>query len=160
MEFLKDNFNGKVASPLTEFDFSIQNSVISFNFIAHDSTLISYSSKNNDELWRVNVVEIFLDCGDKDYYYEFEVAPNGAWFVAKKYVEHLEMIDNPQFIKILNGISKNTYSVKIEIDLTKIPVKSLVKFNAFRIESGKKLEAFSPTYCSTFHVRERFVLLK
>ena len=157
MKLLKNNFTGEIANPKTEVEISFNNDVLSFNFVAHDSSLESYSDKKNDDLWRKNVVEVFLDLNDPDFYYEFEVAPNGAIFVAKKYKDKLVFI-NDDFFKSNVEIVGNSYKVLMKIDLKMIGKVENFKFNAFRIED-ENLEALSPTFCDTFHKREKFISL-
>ena len=70
MHQLKNNRTGELGIPKTEVECFYNDDILVFNFVAHDSSLISFSDKDNDELWRGNVVEIFLDVGEKDYYYQ------------------------------------------------------------------------------------------
>lgn len=164
MKYLLDNFTGKKANPATTIDIKSKGSSLVFSFIAEESSLFSYSKKNNDDLWKGSVVEVFLDLGDKDFYYEFEVAPNGAMFVAKKYPDHLEFIKN-DFFKSTTSVEGNTYKVEMEIDLSKLRITNYIKYNCFRIENERSkeksdnLEALSPTLCETFHVRDKFINL-
>ncbi len=164
MKYLLDNFTGKTASPKTTIDIKSKGSCLVFSFVAEESSLFSYSKKNNDDLWKGSVVEVFLDLGDKDFYYEFEVAPNGATFIAKKYVDHLEFIKN-DFFKSSTSNEGRTYKVEMEIDLSKLKITNNIKYNCFRIENecpkekSDNLAALSPTLCDTFHVRDKFINL-
>ncbi len=159
---LLDNRTGKTLEPKTEFAYRKIKDLIYFEFIAHDSSLTSYSSKNNDLLYKGDVVEVFLAFNDNEYY-EFEVAPNGATFIAKIINKQPIFIDN-NFFKSESIISNNSYHVKMKIDLSKFENIKEIKFNAFRIETkGIRqdyiLQAYSPTLCNTFHIKEKFVEL-
>lgn len=163
MTYLLDNRTGKNIEPKTEFSYEKKGNILSFYFVAYDSSLNSYSNINNDTIWKGDVVEVFLDIGE-DGYYEFEVAPNGTTFVAKIIDLQPVFIDN-NFFKSEAVIINNTYKVKMEIDLTKLNVIKPMKFNAFRIEtkgirSDYILEALSPTLSNAFHVRDKFISVK
>ena len=157
MHLLKNNRSGELCVPKTEFDCFCDGNVLVFNFIAYDSSLLSFSNKDNDDIWKGNVVEIFLDVGEKDFYYEFEVAPNGVTFVAQKYKDKLVFVDN-DFFKAKVETKDNSYNVRMEIEIKKIAKNNELLFNAFRCE-GDVLEALSPTLCETFHKKEKFVIL-
>ncbi len=161
MNYLFDNRTGVIACPKTLFEYKKENNLLIFNFVAMDSSLESYSDIDNDDLWRLNVVEVFLDLGD-DFYYEFEVAPNGAVFIAIIKDRRIMFVDD-DFFKSKVEIKDDTYKVTMEIDLSKLSVKGPIKFNAFRVEEVdgfQILEAINPTYSNTFHVKEKFIELK
>lgn len=160
MQYLFDNRTGKKAIPETLISYKKENNKLVFEFIAKDSSLSGYSNKDNDDIYRGDVVEIFLDFGD-EYYYEFEVAPNGATFIAKIINETPLFIKN-DFFKSKVIIDGQTYKVNMVIDLDKFKQIKHIKFNAFRIETkGIKqdyiLQALSPTLKDTFHVRDKFI---
>ena len=79
---LKENLSGKYPDRKTELEIKKTEEILSFRFSCSKSEMISFSNKNNDELYRASVVEVFLDVGEESYY-EIEVAPNGATFFAK-----------------------------------------------------------------------------
>ena len=164
MKYLLNNFTGEIASPKTSFNVTNRGTSLVFSFVAEESSLFSYSKKDNDDLWKGCVVEVFLDLGDKDFYYEFEVAPNGATFVAKKYIDHLEFIKN-DFFKSKSVIEGTSYKVEMVIDLSKLNILKDIRYNAFRIENDSPKEksdnlfALNPTLCDTFHIREKFIKL-
>ena len=161
MAYLKNNFNGKVGKPKTRFKVKrIENSLIFF-FQAEQSSLYSYSNKDNDDIWKGCAVVVFLDLGD-DFYYEFEVAPNGATFVATIKDRKITFIDNDFFHADVE-IKNDEYFAIMYVDLNKLNISSDIKFNAFRIEmeegQDQQLFALNPTLCGTFHVREKFIKL-
>ena len=159
---LLDNRTGRQIEPRTSFTYTKKNNHLFFQFIAYDSSLNSYSNNDNDELYKGDVVEIFLDLGD-DFYYEFEVAPAGATFVAKIFNGKPQFINN-NFFKSKTNIEANNYRVNIDIDLSSFKENSHIKFNAFRIETkgirqNYILQALSPPLPDSFHVRNKFVEL-
>ena len=160
MAYLLNNFNGNIANPKTLFESEIKEQKLIFKFEALNSCLYSYSDTNNSDLWRGCVCEVFLDLGD-EFYYEFEVAPNGATFIAKILDRHINYIE-PDFFNSTSRIIGNDYYVSIEIDLSKLNNPKKIKYNAFRIEASpnKKeqiLSALNPTLCDTFHIRDKFL---
>ena len=160
--YLKDNYTGKVGNPLTSLEIKRNEDTFSFIFEAKESSLESFSNKNNDDLWRLNVTEVFLDMGD-DFYYEFEVAPNGKTFVAKINNGNVSFFDCDFFSSHVET-SGNTYKVTMRFDLSKFKNTKEIRYNAFRVETknvGDKqtLMALNPTFCDTFHVRDKFIIL-
>ena len=163
MTYLRNNFNGKLASPKTLFNVEVVNNQLVFDFEAKDSCLYSFSKANNSDLWKACVCEVFLDLGD-DFYYEFEVAPNGATFIAKIRNRAIEYFDCDFFLS-KSAIKDNKYSVTMYIDLAKLGNPKSVRYNAFRVETKpnekkQNLSALNPTLCETFHVREMFISLE
>ena len=157
---LVDNRTGKESEIKTYFSYNKSESILTFSFTAKDSSLNSYSSIHNDELYKGDVCEVFLDIGE-DYYYEFEVAPNGATFVAK-IINSVPIFIDDTFFQSEATIENDSYEVKMSIDLSRLGVIKSLKFNAFRIETkGIKsdliLQAYSPTLSDTFHIKECFI---
>ena len=145
--------------PETVVNWKKEGNTLAFNFEARDSSLKSFSNKNNDTLWYENVVEVFLDLGD-DFYYEFEIAPNGTSFIAKIKNRVITFFEQNYFSHKVE-IDGSTYKVEMRMDLSKLSYQpKYIKFNAFRHErvGDKDVElALSPTLCETFHVRECFI---
>ena len=159
---LFDNRTGKIGEPLTNVSYEKLGDILIFTFEAFDSSLNSFSNKNNDVIYNGDVVEVFLDFGD-EFYYEFEVAPNGTTFIAKILNRNIEFIENT-FIESNVKVEGNNYFVEMKIDLSKLGGTNNVKLNAFRIETkgietNYILQALSPTLSDTFHVREKFIKL-
>ena len=161
MEYrLFNNRTGKLEEPITNISFEMLGNFLVFNFEAFNSSLNSFSNKNNDEIYNGDVVEVFLDLGD-DFYYEFEVAPNGTTFIAK-IINKLPVFVENTFFESNVKVIDNNYFVEMRIDLSKLSQYKEIKFNAFRIETkGIKpnyiLQALCPTLTDTFHVREKFI---
>ena len=160
MKRLLDNMTGKIGIPETLFSYKRENNVLVFEFIAKESSLTSYSNIHNDKLYDDNVVEVFLDLGD-EFYYEFEVAPNGATFIATIINRKITFFDD-NFFSATSTIQDDSYHVIMKMDLSKLGNSKPIKFNAFRIERkhGCVLQALSPTLCDTFHIRNKFIELK
>ena len=162
MGFLLDNRTGKKCEPKTYFSIDRKDNLLLAHFKAYDSSLNSYSSKHNDDLYKGDVVEIFLTVGVKDYI-EIEVAPNGATFVASILNRRITFIDD-SFLKTNVEINSNDYFVDIIIDLSNFKNIEEIRYNAFRIETkGIKVEyilqAANPTLSNTFHVKDKFITL-
>ncbi len=155
---LKENKTGKEACYKTKFRFKKSRNYLRFSFVAHNSALDSYSDKYNDELYKADVCELFIKYGKKDHYYEIEVAPNGATFLAdienKNGRFHGTLIKNC-FVKTKAKAKKDYYKVKMLIPTSYIKTNK-IEFNAFRIETDgekpeKHLFALHPTMCGSFH---------
>ena len=162
MERLLDNRSGKEVEPKTLLSVNRINDTLIFEFEAYDSSLNSFSNIDNDELYNGDVVEVFLDLGD-EFYYEFEVAPNGASFVAK-IINGTPAFINNDFFSSSSSIKDDSYFVTMKIDLSKLTTSKKIRYNAFRIETKRIetnyiLEALSPTLSNTFHVRDKFIEL-
>ena len=160
MKRLLDNCSGNFIDPITNVSYEINGNILEFNFQAFDSALNSFSNKDNDAIYNGDVVEVFLDLGD-EFYYEFEVAPNGTTFIAKILNGNIIFVENTFFESNVR-IEGNNYFVKMKIDLSKLGESKNIKFNAFRIETkGIKpnyiLQALCPTLSNSFHVRNKFI---
>ena len=163
MPYLRNNFDSSKAMPKTILRVKKENNFLIFKFKATNSYLYSFSNENNSDLWKGSVCEVFLDLGD-DFYYEFEVAPNGANFIAKIRNRKIEFFDCDFFTSkaIIKG---KMYRVIMAVDLNKLGNPKQIKYNAFRVETKPNekeqiLSALNPTLCETFHVKEKFIDLE
>lgn len=158
---LKENITGQKACYKTKFKYRRCYKYLYFSFKAYHSTFNSYSGKYNDELYKADVCELFIKYGKENHYYEIEVAPNGATFLAD--IENIDgnfkgtLIDKC-FVKTKAKIAKDHYIVRILVPRHYIKTKK-IEFNAFRIETdGIKPEAhlfaLHPTMCGSFHKPE------
>lgn len=159
MRKLLENIKGGQDVPLTEFSYKREKNMLYIHFKAYDSTLFSYSDKDNGELFNGDVVELFLDFGEESYL-EIEVSPNGKKFVATILNRAITFIDD-SFFKHQVNVEKNSYYVDMMIDLNKFNNPKKIKYNAYRIEvypdSRVILMAINPTLSNTFHVRNKFI---
>lgn len=159
---LKENTNnGHVLHP-TELSVRRENDYVVFTFVAKRSSFYSAGNKYNDPLYDGSVVEVFIDYGKANHYYEVEVAPNGAVFLAD--IENINgktlinCLDNC-FVKTDVKIDGDAYTATIKIPLEKIKTER-PKVNAFRIEfvdNKQYLYALNPTLCDKFHRMEYFI---
>ena len=168
MEF-KDNITGEKAIYKTEFDIKIEGNKLVLNYSAKHSKFYSYSDKFNDDIYKGDVVEVFIDVGVKDHYWEIEVAPNGTVFLADitndgKSFSGARLKEN--FVERKVTLYENDYDVLMEIPLDKLGYNPEygIKYNAYRIDTDGGIEnahlfALSPTMCGSFHKRESFIKL-
>lgn len=158
---LRENITGEKACYKTEFKFRKGLKNLVFKYKAYNSSFNSYSNKYNDELYRGDVCELFIKYGKENHYYEIEVAPNGATFLAD--IENIngifkgELI-NECFVKTSAVIKDDYYEVTISVPKSFIKTKK-IEFNAFRIDtdgvkSDAHLFALHPTLCGSFHKSE------
>lgn len=168
MILFKENLTGGEAKYKTDFSFFIDEHSFHASFDAEKSSLSSYSEMYNADLWRGNVVEVFIDVGRPNCYWEIEVAPNGAIFLAEvtriNDVSTLRMIDEC-FINAEVKRGEDSYHVDITIPLEKMfyDPKYGVKLNAFRIEMEGEVQyrmALNPTLLQTFHDMNAFLEFK
>lgn len=165
---LKENTKGGKSKYPTTIEVKFNEDEISFCFDAKNSSLESFSNKYNDNLWKSNVVEVFIDVGKKNKYWEIEVAPNGTIFLAEvtriNEKNTLDMI-NDCFVKANVTLTNDSYRTLITIPLDKISYtkEKGIRFNAYRIEMEKDkqyLMSLFPTMCDTFHKPSSFRELK
>lgn len=158
---LKENITGGKACYKTTLKCKESKDSYIFKFKAFHSSFFSISDKYNSNLYDGDVCEVFIEYGEKDHYYEVEVAPNGAVFLANIHNDGTSfkgtLIDDC-FVKTSAQIHKNYYYVVMEIPKDKIKMDK-IKFNAFRIDTdgGKTnahLFALHPTLCGSFHKKE------
>ncbi len=170
IRYLKENKTGKEAIYQTGFQIDKTEDKLIVVFKAEHSTFNSYSDKYNDKLYMGDVCEIFIDVGEKDHYYEIEVAPNNAVFFGNiknnKEGMDCEFIEE-NFLDTSVTKTNDSYQVTIIIPLEKIHYDESygIKFNAFRIETDgeepeKYLFALNPTMGPSFHKPEAFIPLK
>ena len=168
MEFL-DNRTGKTPIYKTEFDIRIDDEYLLCHYKSYHSSFYSYSNKFNDDIYKGDVVEIFIDVGINNHYFEIEISPNNTVFIGDIYNDGNKRIlakINEQFIQSEVKLFKDYYDTIIKIPLNKIHYDQNkgIKYNAFRIEtdngiSEKHLFALNPTLSNTFHKKEYFIKL-
>lgn len=172
--FLKDNFTGDSACYETSLQISENDKQYVFEFYAKNSTFYCPYKNYNENLYEGDVCEVFIgDANDVSNYYEIEISPEGAIFLAKVYNDggdteeslHLTYLEN-DLLEVNTQKDGKNYLVKIAIDKKKLnlPLEKIA-FNAFRIDTDgikQDLHLFSlnPTKCETFHKLGYFVMLK
>lgn len=163
---LKDNRTGKDSEYLTEFRFVKNENSFTFEFYCEKSCRFSACEGFNTAIYNGDVCEIFISVGgNRNVYYELEVAPNNSRFFKKVVNDG----GKRQSTEVADTFSsqvkdyKNGYSVVMEVPFESIEYREDVKtfFNAYRIETengetDKFLLALSPTNSGTFHKPEYF----
>ena len=138
-----------------------------FNFEVEDDSIYSPYTKDNEDIYNGDVVEVFVSFnGDIHNYLEYEISPFGIKF--------LGLINNPTLDKgVLTKIDPNFigeasltsigYKAKIVVDLKEHDIKD-IKFNAFAIDSDsnrpQKLYCLNPTEKRNFHRPNYFVMFE
>ncbi len=166
---LKDNRTGKKAKFLSDVSLSLHGNYLIFAFNSRNTTFNSYSSKNNADLFRGDVVEVFLSIGKPNHYYEIEVAPNNTLFLGEIFNDEvtrkLHRLRKNTFVETKTTHYNNGYKTTIKINLLTIDANiKNIKFNCFRIETeglkrDKNLFSLSPTMSGSFHKPEYFLTL-
>ena len=166
---LKNNITGEDTPFKTVLDYGVEKDEIYFNFCCENSQLFSAGDMDNAPLYRGDVCEVFISVnGDRNEYFEIEVAPNGASFYA--------LIKNRNGMLDVSFLEKNFttfvtvtdkgYDVEIIIPFRALGVTDCpIYFNAFRIETEGGIEnanllALNPTKVGNFHCPEFFIRLK
>lgn len=165
---LKNTYTGEQTPFKTVLEYGRYEGGTYFNFDCENSALFSAYDKDNEAIYRGDVVELFIcTSGDRRKYYEIEVAPNGTIFFAKILNEnglHTEYLDRAFDSKVV--LTDGGYRVEI-----RIPDKAIclnqngeTVFNAYRIETeggtpDKNLLALNPTLCGSFHMPQFFIPL-
>ena len=130
----------------------------------------------NVPVWFGDAVEFFLSpYGDEQWYFEMNVAPNGAFFNARIFnpddktaFSHAELFSNvTSTVKIEKGIWTTELNVPFSFVLKKGDEKRIEelpwRFNAYRIDIAREeYAAFSPTGGgeANFHVPSKFAKMQ
>lgn len=164
---LKDNRTGKESEYFTEFRFEKKESSFVFEFFCEKSCRFSACEGFNTAIYKGDVCEIFISVGgDRNVYYELEVAPNNSRFFKKIVFDgeqrHATEVADSFSSQVKNY--KNGYSVVMEVPFKSIEYREDVEtfFNAYRIETengetDKFLLALSPTLSGSYHKPKYFV---
>ena len=164
---LRDNKTGEITPFKTTLNCDRYAGGMRFKFDCENSKKFSAYSEDNEPIYRGDVVELFICTGgNRNVYYEIEVAPNGTVFFAAIDYDNgafsAKMLDKAFEADVTDY--KNGYSVEIRIPDEAIGVKENVEvvFNAYRIETEggtpeKNLLAMNPTMCGCFHRPEYFI---
>lgn len=164
----KENIKGGEAKFETLFEVENRKEELYFHFIAKNCSFNSFSDKYNDPIYQGDVVEVFIDRGEKNHYLELEVAPNGTIFFANVLNENgkllLDYLPN-EGLEVINKKENDTLEVVIKINKDRWNLNVPLRFNAYRIDtenvaSDKNLFALNPTMSPTFHAPNSFIELK
>ena len=122
----------------------------------------------NVPVWRGEAVEVFISpFANESYYFEFDTAPNGAFYNTRIH------FNGSVYVSVYkNAPIKHTYEVKdgyYELE-TRIPFSLILpegtnpkeidwKFNVYRVkftDGEKELFSLSPTFVKNFHAPSRY----
>jgi hypothetical protein len=169
--FLADNKSGRPPVWGTELRIGWHQDELLLLFICQDPDPAATFTKRDDPLWEEDVVEVFIDpFGDLNCYFEFEVNPLNA--VLDVFVRRVRGGMRKDFNWNCEGLRTATGLLAYGwVAGLAIPFKSLgdydpsqCRVNFFRIEHPKdqprELSAWSPTFSGTFHLPERFGILR
>ena len=139
--FLKENTKGLVSE--NKVSITLVDNLLNFNFEIIDDEIFNPYQKDNDNLYKYDVVEVFISFDNNcERYFEYELSPFGVRFLGiinnpTHKVANLELI-KPDFIYKTN-IFSNGYKATISIDINKIDNFSLDKilFNCFNVNFNK-----------------------
>lgn len=167
--YLKNNYTGEETPFKTVLDYGRYDGGLYFDFDCENSRLFSAYDKDNEPIYKGDVVELFICVGgDRRKYFEIEVAPNGAVFFAAIRNEnglHAKMLDTKSLAAKVT-LREGGYRVEIKVPFAALGANGFGEtvFNAYRIETEggvpeKNLLALSPTLCGSFHMPQFFVPL-
>ena len=174
---LKENVNGCAAPFVTEIEITETDDEYVFTFAAERSLRYCASEEYNGPHYKGDVCEVFIGTDpDRKTYYEIEVSPKNALFLAKitycgknpkgEPVLAVDFVPEKEcFVKSTVAETDGGYVAEIKINKKRISTENgKIFFNAYRIETDggemeKHLLALSPTLCRKFHVPAKFVPL-
>lgn len=143
---------------------------LEFDFVCEENSPHPYGEKNNDLLYKGDVVEIFLTLGAKNRYLEVEVNPDGLLFVAEVTFKGGKTSLNMLTDQVAETVvQKGENEIKTNLKLNKKALLGLgftpenAFINLYRQDfdenNNLRLYALSPTMCGTFHKPEAFLKL-
>jgi Carbohydrate-binding family 9 len=171
---LADNASGSVPKWGSEVRIGWDGESIHGIFTCQDPDPWATKTKRDDSLWEEEVVEIFLDpFGDGLSYFEIEINPLNT--VCDLFVRRVRSGLRKDFswhclaLKTATGILPYGWTVGFRIPFESLgdchPSRSPVwRGNFARIdrpkEEPRELSAWSPTLTATFHVPQRFGIIR
>jgi hypothetical protein len=152
--YFEHSVGGKAIQEATKVAFIYDDSFLEINFECRDNPRVdqNFYTENNSPLFNQEVFEIFISPGEKasEHYWEIQLNPNNALFVAKVHNKYktdqsfeLEMIDN-ELAKIEHQVTKdpknNSWKGHLKIPLQLIQGSAdkpnkVFRMNLFRIIS-------------------------
>lgn len=167
--FLRDNTTG-IENDGCLFSCNLGKEAIDFCFEVKDEDLISPFSKDNEDLWQGDAVEVFLSPdGDRTRYFELQVSPFGVRFfgeVINRDGKTPQLKKLPPMFQAKAERTEEGYKVHIELPYGELGavLPENIAFNAFRLDKkadGRQLlYALSPTFSDSFHRPQYFVRAK
>ena len=167
--FLRENTTG-IENDDCLFSCNLGKEAIDFCFEVKDEDLISPFSKDNEDLWQGDAVEVFLSPdGDRTRYFELQVSPFGVRFfgeVINRDGKTPQLKKLPPMFQAKAERTEEGYKVHIELPYGELGavLPENIAFNAFRLDKkadGRQLlYALSPTFSDSFHRPQYFVRAK
>ena len=167
--FLRENTTG-IENDGCLFSCNLGKEAIDFCFEVKDEDLISPFSKDNEDLWQGDAVEVFLSPdGDRTRYFELQVSPFGVRFwgeVINRDGKTPQLKKLPPMFQAKAERTEAGYKVHIELPYGELGavLPENMAFNAFRLDKkadGRQLlYALSPTFSDSFHRPQYFVRAK
>lgn len=167
--FLRENTTG-IENDGCLFSCNLGKEAIDFCFEVKDGDLISPFSKDNEDIWQGDAVEVFLSPdGDRTRYFELQVSPFGVRFwgeVINRDGKTPQLKKLPPMFQARAERTEEGYKVHIELPYGELGavLPERMAFNAFRLDKkadGRQLlYALSPTFSNSFHRPQYFVRAK
>ena len=167
--FLRENTTG-IENDGCLFSCNLGKEAIDFCFEVKDEDLISPFSKDNEDIWQGDAVEVFLSPhGDRTRYFELQVSPFGVRFwgeVINRDGKTPQLKKLPPMFQARAERTGEGYTVHIELPYGELGavLPENMAFNAFRLDKkadGRQLlYALSPTFSDSFHRPQYFVRAK
>lgn len=160
--------------------FSVQFSLLtdsqSLLFAGWVSLPNDYSLKYNlsfkpgefrEELWKEDVLELFLGQSNSNFYQEFNIAPSGAWWSAafRNYREPLLEADIPKAVQTFSELGEGSWHARILIPLESLLIpnfqleKSTCNMNAILGDHPRYFFSYAKLSSSKpdFHLVDEFL---
>jgi hypothetical protein len=168
--YLSENSTGQRPKWGTEVRIGWEESALLVLFLCQDPNPWATLTGRDQPLWEEEVVEVFLDpFGDRTCYFEFEVNPLNAVVFIRRTRSGLRKQFDWHCDGLITATGRLSYGW---IAAMQIPFSALGdcqpsgtwRVNFCRIErpenQPRELSSWSPTHGATFHVPERFGLLR
>ena len=158
---LHENREGKISE--NKVKITLENNHLIFHYEIVDKCIYNPLTKDNDDLYDYDVVEVFISFKErKDEYFEYELSPFGVRFkgliINKTLKDPTLTRVEPDFEYEVNK-TETGYNAIISIDVSKINNFDINKiyFNCFTIDVDgqsdyQNLYALNPTLSNTFHL--------
>lgn len=168
-----ETLNGRPVRNRTDVKLLWDNTNLYVAMTAEDSELLSPYTNPDENLWKADAFDLFLEAQENGPYYELQISPNGIIYDAI-YREYRKPIDswssNATLAVSLNGTVNDAadpadtgWSLEVAIPLAEILPGDLVnrtlKGNFYRIDKtaeGTEYSSWSAPMRGDFHAQDRF----
>jgi hypothetical protein len=167
--------NGKLGRPVTRARLLHDDEHFFIAFECEDDNIHSTYTKRDDELWRQDAVEVFIDPPGKGRdYFEFQVSPAGQLFdtLVHQHPRRDDSYDGAPRAGVQRQGSLNDdsdedrgWTVELAVPIARLGEASVApgsvwRLNLFRLDdrlvAGRAFLAWSPPLSNTTHVPSRF----